>query len=245
MSKIKVKLFQFRPINKTKNFERIIDSIERGEFNIGIFPELFFSGYLIRDELNSNYITDYELNRIREKLPDDMVIVFGAPKFENFLYNSAFIVTRNGWFSYKKMHLPNFGPFEEKRYFKEGNTPLTFEFNGFKVNVEICYDIFFDDPLVNGSDIIINISASPFTSRTYFENVFQSIAIKKQAYFIYVNTVGLQRNLIFWGGSTVIDPDGNTVLKLPYFSEDSGVAIVDREIINEARMKRRVLRDEI
>jgi len=245
MSKIKVKLFQYRPINKTKNFERIIDSIERGGFNIGIFPELFFSGYLIRDELNSNYITDYELNRIREKLPDDMVIVFGAPKFESFLYNSAFIVTRNGWIIYKKMHLPNFGPFEEKRYFKEGNTPLTFEFNGFKVNVEICYDIFFDDPLVNGSDIIINISASPFTSRTYFENIFQSIAIKKQAYFIYVNTVGLQRNLIFWGGSSVIDPDGNTVLKLPYFSEDSGVAIVDREIINEARMKRRVLRDEI
>jgi len=57
--------------------------------------------------------------------------------------------------------------------------------------------------------------------------------------------VGLQRNLIFWGGSSVIDPDGNTVLKLPYFSEDSGVAIVDREIINEARIKRRVLRDEI
>ncbi len=244
MSRIKVKLFQYRPGVRTKNFDRILESIEKGGFNIGIFPELYFSGYLIRDNLNFSYITDYELNRIREKLTDEMAIILGAPQFDNFLYNSAFVITRNGWISYKKMHLPNFGPFEEKRYFKEGTTPLTFDLNGFKINVEICYDLFFDDPLVNGSDIIVNISASPFTSRSYFEHVFPSIAVKKQAYFIYVNTAGLQRNLIFWGGSRVIDPDGNTILKLPYFTEDSGVAVLDKDIINEARMKRKVLRDE-
>lgn len=244
MDSLKIKLFQLRPKGKDKNVETMKKLVKEGGFNIGIFPELYMSGYLLRDDINLFRVTENDINILQEQMSDDMLLIFGGPEYDQFLYNSAFVVDRYSYLTYRKMFLPNFGPFEEKRYFKEGDKPFTVDFMNFKINVEICYDLFFDEPLVNGSDIIINISASPFTSRPYFEKVFPSIAVKKQAYFIYLNTAGLQRNLVFWGGSRVLNPDGDTLVQLQYFNEE----IIDIELrkdkLSEARLKRKVVRDE-
>ncbi len=245
MDSIIIRLFQLRPKSKEENIETMKILIRQGGFNIGIFPELYLSGYLLRDDINLYKVKREDIKILQENMSDDMLLIFGAPEYDQFLYNSAFVVDRYSYSTYRKMFLPNFGPFEEKRNFKEGNKPFAIEFMNFKINVEICYDLFFDEPLVTGSDIIINISASPFTSRSYFEKVFPSIAVKKQAYFIYLNTTGLQRNLVFWGGSRVLSPDGDTLIQLQYFNEEIKDIEVGKSKLEEARFKRKVVRDEL
>ncbi len=222
--------------------KKTIEAVLTKEFDIAVFPELFYSGYVWRDYIRLLDISQEFIDSIKDDLGKRMLI-FGAPKYEGFLRNSAVIIHEKSVSYYHKMHLPTFGPFEEERFFKKGANPLVINFKNLKVNVEICYDLFFDDPIVPGSDLIINISASPFTSRPHFEKVFPSVAIKNQAYLVYVNTAGLQRNLVFWGGSRIIDPDGMEVKKLSYIKEESSAITIDVEKIGTARLKRPILKE--
>ncbi len=225
------------------NKERILKSLDE-DFDLAVFPELFYSGYLIRDRVFLHALDQQFVETVRGRLGDRMLI-FGSPFHDGSYYNAAVIVTKKGMQVYKKVHLPNFGPFEEGRYFGRGGSPLTVEFNGFKIGVEICYDLFFAASTEKGVDIILNISASPFASRPFFERVFPARAIENQAYLVYVNTAGLQRNQVFWGGSRVIDPDGRVVFQMSYNREATSPFTLDREQIILSRIKRRVLRDAI
>ncbi len=240
MSLIKVLLKQFNPVKGVEANEKLIKQSLEEDFDIVIFPEMFYSGYLIRDNLNLVDLDGKFVRDIQRKLGDRMLI-FGAPYRDKFLYNTAVVVTEGSLEIYKKRHLPNFGPFEEMRYFRRGERPLTVNYRGFKVGIEICYDLFFDDSVEKGSDIIINISASPFTSYPFFEKVFPARAIGSQSYLIYVNNAGLQRNQVFWGGSRVLDSDGREILVLKKYEEDSGSVKIDSAVLEMSRRKRRVL----
>ncbi|MGC8645651.1 MAG: carbon-nitrogen hydrolase family protein [Thermoplasmata archaeon] len=227
--------------NLEENQRKIIEILDR-EFDIAIFPELFYSGYLHRDNLNLRVLDSDFINQLTGGLGDRM-IVFGAPVKDRFLYNSAVAVKGKEVRMYRKMHLPNFGPFEELRYFKRGTSPMTLNFKGLRIGLQICYDLFFQDTLERGLDLIINISASPFTSYPYFERTFPARAIENQSYLAYVNVAGLQRNLVFWGGSRVLDPDGRQIFSLGKFEEASGSVTIDNETLQLARRKRKVLEE--
>jgi NAD+ synthase (glutamine-hydrolysing) len=240
MSSLKVLLKQLNPVNGVEVNKKLIEQTTRQDFDVAIFPEMFYSGYMLRDNLNL-YNLDQGFVRDIQKALKDKMIIFGAPYRDGFLYNSAVAVTDETFQIYRKRHLPNFGPFEELRYFRRGNSPLTIDFRGFKMGIEICYDLFFQDSVDRGIDLLINISASPFTSYPFFEKVFPARAIEYQAYLVYVNMVGLNRNQVFWGGSRVLNSDGTEILKLKKFEEDSGVAIIDSSVLELSRRKRRVL----
>ena len=148
---------------------------------------------------------------------------------------------------YRKQFLPNFGPFEEKMFFGEGNETPVFDTPFGKIGIQICYDIFFPETsmglALNGADLILNLSASPTTSRPLFHRVLPARAIETTCFYAYSNNVGTQGSLTFAGESVVIDPRGKTIAEIPGFEEGVIVCELDFEKLSTFREARPVLRD--
>lgn len=250
---MKVAIYQpSRNLDFEGNLNRMINFIQSNRAHLYVFPELYITGYLIRDDLYLRALSRYDerfniLSRMMRE--NKSSLIFGFPEKENgFLYNSAMAVDENGDIHvYRKMRLPNFGPFEEMIYFKPGKETVTFETSHGTVGVEICYDIFFpfitQELAMKGSKYIVNISASPVTSRALFEMLIPVRAVENTVFFIYNNWGGTQRNVVFWGGSTVVSPRGTILKKAQYIKEDTILQELNEEEVRIARTFRPVLRD--
>jgi predicted amidohydrolase len=94
-----------------------------------------------------------------------------------------------------------------------------------------------------GADIIICISATPSVTRKYFETLIPARAVENTVFIVYVNLVGTQENLVFWGGSQVSDPLANLICKAPYYKESIITCDIDLKQLEFARANRTVLRD--
>jgi len=234
----------------------IIEAQDKSNSNLDliVFPELFITGYNLRD----NY------NEVAEKIPSSGMAQKGiielAEKFNTHiitgiversgksLFNSAIIVGPEGYIGhYQKRFLPNFGPFEEKMYFGEGNQSNVFETPFGKIGVQICYDIFFPETSMElaqkGADLIINLSASPTTSRPLFHRMLPARAIESTCFYAYSNNIGTQGSLTFAGESLVVDPRGKTIAEIPSFEEGVIVCELMFEDLERFRDARPVLRD--
>jgi predicted amidohydrolase len=113
---------------------------------------------------------------------------------------------------------------------------------GARVCVLICYDIFFPR-LCSASDILVYISASPYTSKASFEKLFPARALENTSYLAYANLAGREESTLFWGGSRVLDPYGDDVMRMKHFESDMAQADVDLEALSWIRTKRPVIRD--
>lgn len=234
------------------NLKKMLSFIGENDSHLYVFPELYLTGYLLRDNLyNQGFDRNDEIfkplkDRMKEK---KSILIFGFPEKENgFLYNSAMVIDENGnEHVYRKMQLPNFGPFEEMIYFKPGEETLVVPTSHGNVGIEICYDIFFpfitEDLAMKGSKYVINISASPVTSRALFEMLIPARAVENTLFFIYNNWAGVQRNIVFWGGSTIVSPRGRIMKKAQYLKEEKLVENLDENEIKLARYLRPLLRD--
>jgi predicted amidohydrolase len=165
-----------------------------------------------------------------------MYIIFGMPelseKTQATLYNTAVFVGPQGFIGkYRKMYLPTHSVFEEKRYFRSGYEAAAFQTNIGNVGLTICYDVFFPEIFrltrLKGAQLIVCISASPAVRRSYFELLTAARALENTAYLAYVNLVGVQDGLQFWGGSRLIGPTGDLLAKAKYDEEDLVVAEAD------------------
>lgn len=245
--------------NIDKNTEIMEDLIldaksECKKLDLIVFPELFLSGYNLRDNYTS----------LAERIPSEgkaqinvqnlakkhnVFIVSGIiEKSSNSLFNSAIICGPRGYLGhYRKQYLPNFGPFEEKIFFEQGNESPVFETPFGKIGIQICYDIFFPETsmnlALNGADLILNLSASPTTSRPLFHRVLPARAIETTCFYAYSNNVGTQGSLTFAGESTVVDPRGKVVAELESFQEGVIVCELNLDEISSFREARPVLRD--
>ncbi len=245
---MKVLIAQLTPeFSVERNKDRIFKILKR-DADLYVFPELYLTGYMVRDDMSMFAIEkdDENIQEIAEH-SEGKIVIFGFPERDDFLYNSAAVIHDGEVSIARKLHLPNFGPFEEKLYFREGKTPFVIETEFGKIGVQICYDAFFPEvakyQALQGSDIIINISASPITSRALFESIIPARAIENTVFFVYVNWAGLQRSMEFWGGSMVYSPRGARIHKSPYFEESIAVVNVDMDEIDIARRFRPTLRD--
>ncbi len=243
-----------RPFDKRENLEKISEAIEEVEADLYVFGELFFTGYMIKNHVIhlAENLEDpgeelselIEIFRERKKYG-----VIGIPEEERGqYYNSALILGPEGILGvYRKRKLPNFGPFKEYLYFSPGNSPLVFSIGKARIGVEICYDIFFPEISREyrdlGVDVLITISASPIISRSLFEKLIPARAIETGAYHVYVNLVGAEEDLLFWGGSRICSPKGETISKCKYFEEEVKVAKVDLGALKTIRKFRTVHRD--
>ncbi|MBS7622024.1 carbon-nitrogen hydrolase family protein [Candidatus Bathyarchaeota archaeon] len=228
--------------DKRANIQKIEEYTERAKrqgAELVIFPELSLTGYTIRDEL-------YEL---AEKIPGPstnaiekiarkckVYIVFGMPelsaKAQATIYNSAVLVGPEGYIGkYRKMHLPTHSVFEEKRYFRPGYQAGTFETAIGKIGLIICYDIFFPEVCrltrLEGAQMIICISASPSVRKAFFEALTVARAMENAVFLAYVNLVGIEDGLQFWGGSRLVAPNGKIIAKAKYDEEDLVVGEVN------------------
>jgi len=227
---------------------------ERGA-NLVIFPELSLTGYVIRDLLYELAETIpgpsiRYLEEIAEK--ENAHVIFGtlerSEKARAVIYNTAVLIGPKGFIGkYRKMHLPSHGLFEEKRYFRPGYQAPTFDTDIGKLGLIICYDLFFPETTrllrLEGSQFIICISASPAIRRKFFEALTTARAIENTVFLAYVNLVGLENGLQFWGGSRIIAPNGDVILQAKYDEEDLVVGTVDYADLGRAQVLVPTLRD--
>jgi predicted amidohydrolase len=225
--------------NNMNKMKQKVEEAKKRDANIIIFPELSLTGYSTRD-------LAYEL---AEPIPGPSVklleeitkkrnihMIFGmlerSEKARAVLYNTAVLLGPKGFIGkYRKMHLPTHSVFEEKRYFRLGYQAPVFETEIGKIGLTICYDVFFPEISrllrLKGGQLIICISASPARRRKFFEVLTTARAIENTVFLAYVNLVGVENGLQFWGGSRLIAPNGNIITQAKYDEEDLTTGNVD------------------
>lgn len=238
-----------------KKVEKNVAEATKQDAELVIFPELSVTGYVVRDLL-------YELaepvpgpsTRTIENMAKKykMHIVFGLPelseKTQATIYNTAVMVGPHGLIGkYRKMYLPTHSVFEEKRYFRPGYETMTCNTGLGKIGLIICYDIFFPEvsrlTRLQGAQLIVCISASPAVRRAYFETLMAARAIENTAFLAYVNLVGIEDGLQFWGGSRLVGPQGRILAKAKYDEEDMVIGEVDYSDIRSVETFVPTLRD--
>ena len=256
-SNMKIALISARPkiADKQKNLQTMEQYIKKNKADFYVFGELFLSGYRCKDELRNlaepiNGPSIQQMKKIAKE--KNCYIVFGMPlqdeKIQGLIYNSAVLIHPNGQVDdYRKWFLITFGPFEEKIFFNEGEKLEIFKTKYGKIGLFICYDIYFPEITkalaLQGADLLICISASPSTTRKYFETLFPARALENTVFLAYANLVGTQEDLVFWGGSQLYDPLGRVLLKAPYFKENILTYDLDFKQLKRIRANRAVLRD--
>jgi predicted amidohydrolase len=243
--------------DKEENLKRIHEVVSGQEADLFVFPELFLSGYMCRDRVHLmaeplQGESVQELATVAEE--HQCSILLGMPTLDEettgLVHNSAVLVKPDGsaW-SYDKINLATFGPFEESLYFAPGKVPTIFEVEGFRLGVVICYDLFFPELskslVLHGADAVICISASPNTSRDFFERIVPARAIENTAFSVYVNNAGCQLNQVFFGGSHAVGPRGNQLVKCDYFRKDVRSVDLDLSEVRAARRIRPTVRDSM
>ncbi|MFH1101540.1 MAG: carbon-nitrogen hydrolase family protein [Methanobacteriota archaeon] len=254
---MKLALITARPkiADPLANIRIIENSIKKTSADLYVFGELFLSGYHCKDELRTlaEPLDGPSIKKIKRITRErHCSILFGMPlrdeKIKGVNYNAAILVQADGTVEYyKKWFLPNFGPFEEKIFFDEGEELPVFSTPWGKIGVFICYDLFFPEVAkalsLQGADVLICLSATPSTTRVFFETLIPARAVENTVFMVYVNLVGTQDDLVFWGGSQVYDPLGKLVVKAPYFKESIVTCDLDLTLLDVARLNRPVLRD--
>lgn len=229
------------------NVARCLDAagkaIENGS-DLVVFPELAISGYPPEDLL----LRPGFLRGCRKALEKfaagagEICAIVGLPDGIGPVYNAAAVVSGGKVHCiYHKMFLPNYGVFDEKRYFLPGTEPLSFRLGDITVGTTICEDIwvkkgpFCELSAVHRSDVIINISASPYNAGKLHDRteLLTERTTETETPIVYVNLTGGQDELVFDGGSLVFDGKGNCILKAPSFTEY--LAVVDFEFENPLR----------
>ena len=233
MSKLKIAVHQFNPIvgdligNTDKLIQAILLSKENG-CDLFVSSELAICGYPPNDLLlrPSFFIEIFnELERLKQIY--GITILIGCPyKDDASVYNSVFVISDGMVIGrYDKNLLPNYGVFDELRYFKSGIQPLVFECNKVMVGVLICEDMWYSQPAVNTynakAQIICVLNASPYTINKHQKRIDVACSLVNEVKLplIYVNQYGGQDSLIFDGGSFAINSTGNFALQLPMFEE--------------------------
>jgi NAD+ synthase (glutamine-hydrolysing) len=195
-----------------------------------VFPELAITGYPPEDLLfRDGFIeqVNNEISNLCDLAPSAITILFGAPsQLKDSLFNSAYCIQSNRIIHvYNKQELPNYGVFDEKRYFTSGDESFVFECQQTKVGVLICEDQWVDGPIdrlcTSNVDVIVSLNASPFQidKQNQRIDICKLFALKFDLFFIYVNMVGGQDEVVFDGNSFVISNHGELTLQFPAFKE--------------------------
>jgi len=217
------------------NAQRILDAAQhaKDEHNADliIFPELTLTGYPPEDLLlRPSFIHEVQkqLDKLCEAAVSGIAILLGYPRsIDGNLYNAAgLIVDGKITTEYFKQALPNYSVFDEKRYFSKGTEAAVFSLNGTKFGLTICEDIWQDEPIkmavVAGAQIVLNLNASPFdmNKSQQREELLAKQAVKHDVIIFYVNLVGGQDELVFDGGSMIMNQLGEVTHKALSFVEE-------------------------
>jgi len=214
------------------NRDKILAFLKKAEqqgADLIAFPELSLVGYPPEDLLlKPNFIED-NLNVLEEiaLATKETACLVGFVDKTDDIYSGAAILQHGKILGvYHKIFLPNYGVFDEKRYFQAGQEIPVFIINGMNVGISICEDIWYPDgpPTIQaaaGAEILISLNASPYYMGKHIlrERMLSTRASDAKAFLAWVNLVGGQDELIFDGQSMIFDPEGEICGKAPMFEE--------------------------
>ncbi len=227
------------------NAGKIIGRIEEAR-RLGVdlvaFPELAVSGYPPEDLLLNATFVRRNVETLKEiaRATRGITALVGFVGINDDIYNSAALLHDGEWVAtYHKYFLPNYGVFDEDRYFQSGNEFLVFELNGAAIGVNICEDIWHPgDParaqcLQGNAQLLVNLSSSPFYAEKghFRQKMLSTRAWDYTCILAYVNLVGGQDELVFDGGSMVLDPGGEIIASAGSFEEDLLTVDLDLEAV--------------
>ncbi|MBE3599112.1 MAG: NAD+ synthase [Limnochordaceae bacterium] len=227
--------------------EQVAEQAYRQGAQLVAFPELCLTGYPPEDLLlRPSFIRENRrvLQHLARRLPP-LVAIVGFVDSESDIYNAAAVIHGGEVAAVaRKNLLPNYGVFDEFRYFESGERPLVVHVGPYRVGVNICEDIWYPDgpmrlqSLLGGAEVIVNISSSPYQMGKIQdrERMLATRALDYRVVLAYVNLVGGQDELVFDGTSCVIDEDGVVVARAPSFQEALLVADVDPQAVFHRRL---------
>jgi len=246
MRTLRVGIAQINPTvgdlsGNTRKIVQFIDEAKSLGVDLLAFPELAITGYPPEDLLlKSQFITQNQesLNEI-VKHTADIAVVVGFVDSNSDIYNAAAIIYHNKLAGiYHKIYLPNYGVFDENRYFQAGNKCPVFIMYGIAVGITVCEDIWYESGPATmqayaGARLLINISASPFYAGKALlrERMLATRASDNVAIVLYNNLVGGQDELVFDGGSLIINEKGEVIARGKQFEEDLVIADLDMESV--------------
>ena len=223
--------------NTAKIIEFAEQARDRGGADLVVFPELSICGYPPEDLLfHSGLRVDLEtaMRRIRDQV-FGIAILIGFPEYdEGHIYNAC-VVLHDGQVlaHYRKHQLPNYAVFDEKRYFTAGQDAAVFTLNGIRIGINICEDVWSPAPIAAarsaGAECVVAINGSPFEVRSQErrESVVRQRIKEVGIPVVYVNHVGGQDELVFDGGSFIMNADGEVTYRATMFEERMDTLVLE------------------
>jgi NAD+ synthase (glutamine-hydrolysing) len=257
MTEITIALAQLNPLvgDIPGNTDKVVETLDKlrreGRTALALFPELVLTGYppedlLLRPSLETR--VESAIGRVAAATRGLTAVVGYPRRREGVLLNMAGIF-RDGKLvaEYAKQYLPNYQVFDEKRYFGQGDKACVIDIAGVRTAITVCEDIWHPQPMVQahkaGARLMLNINASPFHRNKQAErrDILATRAAEGNMPIVYVNQVGGQDELVFDGGSMVVDDMGHLAMQAPMFEEgiysvavtveDGGVRAIEGEVV--------------
>lgn len=232
------------------NTASVVDHLARARAagaELVVFPELALCGYPPEDLLlRPSFVAANEaaVAEVARHTAGLTAIVGFADRAAGDLYNAAAVLHDGRLVDvYHKVYLPNYGVFDEERYFRSGDRAPVYALGDARFGVTICEDIWYpagpaDDQAQRGAALLLNLSASPFVcaKQAHRARMLRTRAADNVAYLVYCNLVGGQDELLFDGNSLVVGPGGEVVARGASFAPDTFVVDLDLEAVFRERL---------
>jgi len=256
---LRIALAQINPIvgDLEGNKEKIVDYIEKSKalgVDLIAFPEMALTGYPPEDLLLKPHFIKENVRYLKEiaQQTEKISAIIGFVDAEGDIFNAAALIHHKEIKGiYHKIYLPNYGVFDENRYFQGGREFFVFQLKGIRIGINICEDIWYPgeplklQTLLGGAEVIVNISSSPYhAGKSEFRKRMLSTRASDNAVIVaFVNLVGGQDELVFDGNSLIFDQEGNLIAEGAMFEEellveDLNIAGVFRHRLHDPRRRK-------
>ncbi len=242
---MKIALAQISPKLSRENFDMHENAIREvtDMADVIVFPELSANGYMLMDSVYEDAFFLGELSLFEELSADIDIVIGAATKEEHKIYNSALYFSDGKLVSiHHKNNLPNYGMFQESRFFFAGDTLKSFQTNFGKAMMVVCEDLWsskiIDAISVEKPDIVYVIANSPARGfgdddleiEKKWRRILSTTAILSGAAVVFVNRVGFEDGLGFWGKSMIFDSEGIITKSAKMFERDLIIGKVDHKL---------------
>ena len=240
-----------------------IDKARQQKADLVVFPELSLTGYVLQDLVATVAHRPVEEDPVFKhllKASEDLDLVVGFVDEDSrhrFFIASTYLSGGRVLHVHHKVYLPTYGLFDEGRFFAWGDSVRAFDTRFGRVGLLICEDFWHASPpyllWLDGADLMLFSSASPgrgltgqdkLDSARWVEHVCKAYASMFTSFVVHCNRVGFEDGLLFWGGATVNDPNGELLAQGPYFEESLTLVPMDLNQLRRTRARLPLLRDE-
>jgi len=264
--KVRIAFAQIAPYlaDVDRNLDKHIEYVDKaiaGKADMVLFPELSLSGYSLKDATPEVVLSqdDDRLKPLLEKSKKITIICGGVELSDDFeIFNTQWCFEDGRILNkHRKVYLPTYGVFEEERYFSSGNRFRAFESKLLPMGVMVCEDLWHPASglilALDGAWLLV-VPAAGLTRGLRGEKKPQNVhawdtlasamAITTTSYVAFINRVGSEDGLVFWGGSQLVGPDGEVVGRAKYYDEQLFSVEMDLHKLRHARVNSTMLSDE-